>query len=58
MTRQLQIFINNNTQQVVVLPLVRPAVYKFLSVQATEEMLAQSGWFMSDTDPGYRGMPA
>lgn len=54
---QKQIFINNNTQQVIELKVLRPAVYEFKTVQATAEMLAQSGWFISDTDPGYRGMP-
>ena len=54
---QKQIFINNNTQEVIVLPVIKPAIYQFLSVQATAETLASSGWFMSDTDPGYRGKP-
>lgn len=54
---QKQIFINRRTGEVVELPVLRPAIYQFNYIQATAEMLAGSGWFVSDTDPGYRGKP-
>ena len=54
---QKRIFINNNTQEVAELLVVKPAVYQFYLFQVTAETLASSGWFMSDTDPGYRGKP-
>lgn len=48
---------NRRTGEVVELPVLRPAIYQFNYIQATAEMLAGSGWFVSDTDPGYRGKP-
>ncbi len=53
----MTIFKHERTHQVIEVPEVEPNVFEVLGSRFELSIMNSSGWWICETDPGYRGMP-